>query len=401
MTRLNRRSGDSRRLASLAILVTDMTIVVEQLSLGGPGLTVMVKDTLDVAGYPTRASSRALQDAAPAERHAEVVQTVLDAGCRITGKTSLHELAFGTTGINHYTGTALNPHFPGRIPGGSSSGSAAAVAAGLADFALGTDTGGSVRIPACCCGVFGLKPTFGRVSRVGVMPALSSLDCVGPFAASLPMLITAMEAIDPTFRRLAALPAIPALKVLQVEAAPGVARLIERALAATGWATEPLHLNHMAAAYDAGMVVINRETYNACSQLLDSGLIGSDISGRLRAAGDTSETALAAAERVRTLFTAEVDAALAGGAIIALPTMPDFPLRLSEAADTRAVLGMTALVRPFNLSGHPAVTLPLIGPEGLPVGLQLVGAKGADDYLLAVAGALLQALYSTADWSLS
>jgi amidase len=104
---------------------------------------------------------------------------------------------------------------------------------------------------------------------------------------------------------------------------------------------------------------------------------------------------------VRTLFTAEVDQALAGGAIVALPTMPDFPLRLSEAADTRAVLGMTSLVRPFNLSGHPALSIPLTSPEGLPVGLQLVGAKGADAYLLAVAGALLQALYSTAHWSLS
>lgn len=94
-----------------------------------------------------------------------MVQSLLDASCNLTGKTSLHELAFGTTGINHYTGTALNPRFPGRIPGGSSSGSAAAVAAGLAGFALGTDTGGSVRIPACCCGVFWFKPTFGRVSR--------------------------------------------------------------------------------------------------------------------------------------------------------------------------------------------------------------------------------------------
>jgi amidase len=96
-----------------------------------------------------------------------------------------------------------------------------------------------------------------------------------------------------------------------------------------------------------------------------------------------------------------VDAALADGAILALPTMPDFPLLLSEAADTRAVLGMTALVRPFNLSGHPALSIPLVGPEGLPVGLQLVAAKGADEYLLAVAGALLTAMYCATDWSLS
>jgi amidase len=361
----------------------------------------MVKDTLDVLGYPTRASSRALHAAAPAERHADVVQALLDAGCQLRGKTSLHELAFGTTGINHHTGTALNPRFPGRIPGGSSSGSAAAVAAGVTDFALGTDTGGSVRIPACCCGVFGFKPTFGRVSRAGVMPAVSSLDCVGPLASSLPMLVTAMETIDPTFVRLSQIPRAPLLKVLNVHAAPAVSRLLERALLATGWATEKLSLQHMTAAYDAGLVIINRETYNACAHLLEGGLVGDDISGRLHAAGDTSDAALAAAEEVRTLFTAEVDRALAGGAIIALPTMPDFPLCLSEAADTRAVLSMTSLVRPFNLSGHPAMTIPLIAPEGLPVGLQLVAAKGADAHLLAVADALLQALYANADWSLS
>jgi amidase len=360
----------------------------------------MVKDTLDVAGYPTRASSRSLQAATPAKRHADVVQALLDAGCHLTGKTSLHELAFGTTGINHYTGTALNPRFPGRIPGGSSSGSAAAVAAGLADFALGTDTGGSVRIPACCCGVFGFKPTFGRVSRVGVMPTMSSLDCVGPFAASLPMLVAAMHAIDPSFKP-AEKGAPTLLKVVAVEAVPGVQRVIDRALAATGWSTSPLTLTHMNAAYTAGMTVINRETFEACKHLLETGLVGADISGRLQAAGDTTDAELAAAENVRSLFTAEVDAAVADGAILALPTMADYPLRLNDAVDTRAVLGMTALVRPFNLSGHPALSIPLLSTEGLPVGLQLVGAKGDDERLLAVAGTLLQALYSTSDWSLS
>jgi amidase len=370
-----------------------MTIVVQALELGGSGPTVMVKDTLDVAGYPTRASSQSLQGAPPATRHATVVQALLDAGCRVTGKTSLHELAFGTTGINHWTGTALNPRFPERIPGGSSSGSAAAVAAGLADFALGTDTGGSVRIPACCCGVFGFKPTFGRISRTGVMPAQSSLDCVGPIAASLPMLVTAMEAIDPTFKRETAAE-VPRLKVLHVPCGPEVREVFVRAVAAIGVATEPLELAHMQAAYEAGMTVINRETWIACSGLLETGGVGVDIKGRLIAAGQTSDAALAAAEEVRVLFTAEIDRAVADGAVLVLPTMPDLPLRLSEASDTRAVLGMTALVRPFNLSGHPALTIPLISPEGLPVGLQLIAAKGADEHLLAVASTLLSRLYS-------
>jgi amidase len=370
-----------------------MTIVVQTLDLGGSGPTVMVKDTMDVAGYPTRASSQSLQDAPLATSHAAAVQAVLDSGCRVTGKTSLHELAFGTTGINHWTGTALNPRFPERIPGGSSSGSAAAVAAGLVDFALGTDTGGSVRIPACCCGVFGFKPTFGRVSRAGVMPAHSSLDCVGPLAASLPMLVTAMEAIDPTFKRAAEVDT-PRIKVVKVACSPEVNKVFEGAVTAFGRGSEVVELVHMTAAYDAGMTVINRETWTACAHLLETGGVGADIRGRLSAAGETSDAALAAAQEVRALFTAEVDRAVANGAVLVLPTMPDLPLRLSEAGDTRAVLGMTAFVRPFNLSGHPALTIPLIGPEGLPVGLQLVAAKGADEHLLAVAATLLNRIYS-------
>ncbi|WP_109512314.1 amidase [Pseudomonas ovata] len=370
-----------------------MTIVVEQLSMGGNGPRVMVKDTLDVKGVATRASSRALDSAVPATANAEVVDHLLAAGCRLIGKTSLHELAFGTTGINRHTGTALNPRFPEQIPGGSSSGSAAAVAAGLADFSLGTDTGGSVRIPACCCGVFGFKPTFGRVSRRGVMPAHTSLDCVGPFAASLPMLETAMQAIDPGYRPVTP-PAQVRLGVIDVPASEAVHQVIDAALAASGQPLSRVELPSFKAAYEAGMVVINRETFAACGHLLATGQVGDDIAGRLAAAGATSEAALAEAEAVRRQFTAEVDAALAAHDVLVLPTMPDFPLRLDEAADTRAVLGMTALVRPFNLSGHPALSIPLGSPHGLPVGLQLVGAKGADEALLAAAGLLLQRLYS-------
>lgn len=370
-----------------------MTIVIEQLALGGNGPTVMVKDTIDVAGVPTRASSPALESAPVAAAHADVVQALLDNGCRLVAKTGLHELAFGTTGINHWTGSAANPRFPGRIPGGSSSGSAAAVAAGLADFSLGTDTGGSVRIPACCCGVFGFKPTFGRVSRRGVMPAYSTLDCVGIFAASLPMLVTAMHAIDPSFTVQVA-PARPRLGIVTVQASAAVQRVIDATVASLALPTCSTTLGHMAAAYDAGMVVINRETFDAFGHLLATGQVGADIAARLSAAGTTRPEALAQAEQVRERFTAEVDAALSGCDVLLLPTMPDFPLPLSDAADTRAVLGMTAFVRPFNLSGHPALSIPLSSAEGLPVGLQLVGAKGADAALLAIAARLLDRLYS-------
>ncbi|QVM88818.1 amidase [Pseudomonas lalucatii] len=367
-----------------------MTIVVEKLDLGG-GRSVMVKDTIDVAGHPTRASSRALEEASDADCHAEVVQALLNAGCRLVGKTSLHELAFGTTGLNAWTGTPENPRYPGRIPGGSSSGSAAAVAAGLCDFSLGTDTGGSVRIPAACCGVFGLKPTFGRVSRAGVMPAQTSLDCVGPFAADIDTLIAAMAAIDPSFQ---ALPAVAGIRigVVPVAANPEVQAALDAALEASDFALHGAPLPGMQAAYDAGLAVINRETWNACGHLVETGLVGADVASRLLAAKGTTDAALANAEAIRAAFTAEVDAALASCPILALPTMPDYPARVVDAADTRAAIGMTAFVRPFNLTGHPALSIPFEGASKLPVGLQLVAAKGADELLLAVARELVRRL---------
>jgi amidase len=368
-----------------------MTIVVEELALGGTGLSVMVKDTIDIAGWPTRASSRALADAPAATEHARVVTALLDGGCRILGKTSLHELAYGTTGINEWLGTADNPRYPGRIPGGSSSGSAAAVAAGLADFSLGTDTGGSVRIPAACCGVFGFKPTFARISRAGVMPTQSSLDCVGPFALTVDMLIEAMKVIDPTFIDLPGIENI-SLGVVPVPAHVEVQAAVDQALKNSGFPLQAVQLPDMSTAYDAGLVVINRETWNACGHLLQTGLVGQDIAARLLAAKDTTDQALAAAEQVRLKFTAQVDAALARCSILAMPTMPDYPLRVSDAADTRAAIGMTAFVRPFNLSGHPALSIPLVGASGLPVGLQLIAAQGADELLCAVARELVRRL---------
>ena len=133
-----------------------MTILTSRLSLGQGARKVVVKDTIDIAGFPTCAGSAALADTPPAVAHAEIVERTLKAGYHIVGKANLHELAFGMTGINAWASTPENPRYPSLIPGGSSSGSAAAVAAGLADIGIGTDTGGSIRVPAACCGVYGL-----------------------------------------------------------------------------------------------------------------------------------------------------------------------------------------------------------------------------------------------------
>ena len=361
-----------------------MTVFVEQLNLGGHGPRVAIKDTIDVAGFATKAGCRALETAAPATASAEVVERLLDAGYHLAGKTNLHELAFGTTGINHWTGTPLNPRFPAHVPGGSSSGSAAAVAGGQVPVALGTDTGGSIRIPAACCGVFGLKPTFGRVSRKGVMPAESSLDCVGPLAADMDALIDCMRVIAPGF---GALPPIEGVSIglLEVQAIAPIREAVEAAIRQSGLASGPVSLGRFVQAYDAGLVVINAETWAACGELVTTGLVGEDVAKRLLAASKTTPADLEAAEAVRAAFTAEVDAALREFPVLALPTMADAPPLLEAAADTSKLVGMTSLVRPFNLSGHPAIAIPLPSAQGFPVSLQLVAAKNDDELLCAVA----------------
>lgn len=359
---------------------------------GGDGLTVAVKDTVDIAGLPTKAGSRALDDAPPAAAHAAVVQAVLDAGCRIVGKTVLHEFAYGMTGLNDWAGTPLNPHFPALVPGGSSSGSAAVVAEGLVDFAIGTDTGGSIRLPAACCGIFGLKPTFGRIDRRGVMPEHTSLDCVGPMAADIAMLVAGMAAMDPTFRPRTPGEGFPRLGMPAVDAEPAIAGAVAAALHRTGLPLRSVRLDGLKAAFDAGLVVINAETWAACGAYLATGLVGPDVAARLERARATTADDLAAAEAVRAEFTAEVDRALSDVDALALPTLPSFPMTLADARAGKVDLGASALVRPFNLSGHPALTLPLPAVDGRPVGLQLVGRKGEDEALCAVAQRLVTLL---------
>ena len=366
-------------------------IIIQAMSLGGDGLRVAVKDSLDIAGYPTRGGSAALADARPAARHADVVQAVLDAGCRIIGKANMHELAYGVTGVNRWTGTPANPRYPGHVPGGSSSGSAAAVAAGLCDFALGTDTGGSIRTPAACCGVFGLKPTFGRVSRQGAHPAVSSLDCVGPFAGSVAMLERAMVIIDPTFE-IAEKPVTIRLGRVACSTDAAVAQAFDAALAGSAAHLTERTLPGMDAAFAANIAIIGAETWAAFGSLTASPDMGEDVRQRLLNASKVTADDLAKAEDVRARFRAEVDAALEGVDALVLPTMPVFVPTLEEAADAAAMLKLTALVRQFNLSGHPALSIPVATPSGLPIGVQLIGRIGGDAALCAVARALAPSL---------
>jgi amidase len=369
----------------------DNFIFINELPSSGNGLRVAIKDSIDIAGYPTRAGSAALADAPSALRDADVVRAVIDAECRIVGKTNMHELAYGVTGINAWAGTPINPFYPGRIPGGSSSGSAAAVAAGLCDFALGTDTGGSIRTPAACCGVYGFKPTYGRVSRAGAHPRESSLDCIGPFAGSIAMLEHAMAIIDPTFVP-APTPAKIRLGQVACDADLPVEAAFSEALVRSGAEIVPVALPGLGDAFAANIAIIGAETWAAFGHLTRSVAMGADVRERLLNASKVTPAQVADAEAVRRAFRAEVDAALEGVDALVLPTMPLFPPTIAEAADAASTLRLTALVRPFNLSGHPALSIPIEAPEGLPIGLQLIGRIGEDAALTAVARALVETL---------
>lgn len=365
-------------------------VFVERMELGGVGLRVGIKDSIDIAGFATRMGSACLAEAPPAREHAVVVRTLLEAGCRIVGKTNMHELAYGVTGINAWSGTPANPRAPGRIPGGSSSGSAVAVAAELVDFSLATDTGGSIRIPAACCGVYGLKPSFGRVSRTGVHPGRSTLDCVGPLASSVAMIERAMTMIDPTFKPHAA-PQRATVGWVEVEANPAVIAAARSALAMTDVAVRSVALPSFARAFAAGLAIIGAETWTAFGHLTQSERLGADVRVRLLASRGISPAELAAAEAMRTVFRAEVDEALTRFDVLALPTLPDPPLSLAAAADARTALHSSCLVRPFNVSGHPAISLPITA-EGLPAGLQLVGRMHEDEALCSLARTVGSAL---------
>lgn len=364
---------------------------ISRFTLGAGELTFAAKDTLDIAGHPTRAGSPVMQGALPASRHAAVIQRLLENGCRLLGKTTLHELAFGVTGINAWSGTPLNPHYPALIPGGSSSGSATVVAAGEVDFALGTDTGGSVRMPAACCGVVGLKPTWGRVSRDGVIPAHSSLDCVGFFAREVATLRSALEkALGETAAQ------FPAQRgeagFISGLASAEIDRLILARLAQAGVELSAVTLPGFSEAHEAGLTIISQENWQAFHAIVDAPELAADVALRIRAGADISPAQRQAAEQVRAAFTRAVDAQLARTPFILLPTLPALPPTLQEAADPLRVVNLTRLVRPFNLSGHPALTLPVGEIDQRPVALQIVGGKNREFALLSFAESLLAKL---------
>jgi len=358
---------------------------------GHGALTFAVKDCIDVEGLPSQQGSAIFADIAPAGQDAALVAHLLASGdWRLLGKLTMHELAFGVTGVNPFAGTAINPVWPDRIVGGSSSGSASAVAAGLMDMAVGSDTGGSIRLPAACCGVVGFKPSYGLMPRAGTHPALSSLDCTGPFARTVAMVVKAMQGMVPGFAPAPAMTSAPRLIRVAVQAEDAVKAALDAALA--GLASVPGDLPALEAAFGASLVIMGAENWAALGAYADHPGMGEDVRARLKAGGLQTAETIAEAEGVRAALIAQIDALLDGADALVLPTLPIVPPTLAESGDARAVVPLTRLVRPFNLSGHPAITLPIRTAEGLPAGVQLVGRRGGDASLLSLAGYLARHL---------
>jgi amidase len=358
---------------------------------GAGARRVAVKDLIDLAGAPTTAGSRAVAaTAGPAAadapclagtRAAEAAGTVV-----IVGKVNLHELAYGITGINPWFGTPVNPLDPARVPGGSSSGSAVAVAAGDADIAFGSDTGGSIRIPAACCGVVGLKTTWGRIPLGGVFALAPSLDTVGPMGRTVADVVAGMALLEPGFRPAAA----PAVRIgrVRLAAEDRIDAAIDRALAAAGLAVTETPLPGWAAATAAAMTVLNAEAWATDASLYrdHAADLSPDVADRLAASSEITAASVGAARDHGRVWQAEVAAALAGVDLLALPTLAAPPAFLSEPGEMQRM----RYVAPFNLAGGPALALPIPAAPGLPASLQLVGPAGSEELLLAT-GALVEA----------
>lgn len=359
----------------------------------GSGLRVAVKDNIDIADAETTAGSRAVSSLGRvATRDARCLTGIRKAGVNIVGKTNLHELAVFATGINSWFGTPTNPLDPERIPGGSSSGSAVAVAEGSADIALGTDTGGSIRIPAACCGVSGLKTTYGRIPLEGVWPLAPSLDTVGVLAKTTQGLSTAMSLLDASFD--GNVPPASRVGRIETNGDPRIESSVDQLLLASGLDVKQLQLPAWSEAAEAFTVIFYSELWMSNHQLLEAQAV-EHLGGDVRQAimrGRGSLASLPGARRWATEWAAQMSLLFQSVDVLVLPTIPIFAPRLDEVVGnaSRVITTLTKYTLPFNLAGIPALSISIPGNGyRLPASIQLV-ARAGEEALLLSTGRLLE-----------
>ena len=368
------------------------------------GVPISIKDIIDIRGVPTTASSR-VREGHVAERDAPVIAHLRQAGAVLVGKTNLHEFAFGTTSEDSAFGAVKNPHDPGRSAGGSSGGSGASVAAGMALASIGTDTGGSVRIPAGVCGTVGLKPTLGEVSIDGVVPLSRTMDHVGPLTASVADASLVYHALLGDARTAPPVPmpmhglrlAVPRkyfCDLLDDEVRARFDAALDR-LRAAGAHVDEIEIRHAAdiAPVYLHIVLSDAAAYHAHTLETMPDRYTPAVRLRLEMGRYVMAEDYVRALAGREVLAREVDAALAQHDALVLPTLPIVAPPIGAATvevgrgrePVRNV--MLRLTQLFNVTGHPAVSIPA-GPtssSGLPCGVQLVGCRHQTDVLLKVA----------------
>jgi amidase len=359
------------------------------------GLTCVVKDMFDIVGEVAGAGNPTwLANHAPAVTNADAIIRILDSGASITGKTVCDEFFYSILGVNAHYGTPVNPRTPDRVPGGSSSGSATAVASGAADFALGSDTGGSIRIPAAVTGIYGIRPTHGRVSLRGVLPLAQTFDTVGWFAADAgllqkiaPVLLAGKSEPAPITNVIHARD-LMALVDPDVDAA--FARFESRSTGVLPPATEvdiaPEGLDNWREAF---RVIQGYEAWQGYGAWLDSheAELGPGTTERFAYAkmlnGETADRARSHMHSIRRYLRA----VLHPGTVLVMPTAPALaPLLTATTAEldfyrTR-VMGFTCIA---GHGGLPQISIPAGGVDGVPMGVSLIGWAGADEALLGLA----------------
>jgi amidase len=391
----------------MTTFIEPLRVGPETLAKGAPdgpltGITVAVKDIVDVAGVTTGLGNPDwLAAHEPAERHAPAVQLLLDAGATVIGKSHTDEFAWSLSGTNHHYGTPRNPAAPGRVPGGSSSGSASAVALGIVDLAIGTDTAGSIRVPSSYCGLYGIRPSHGRVPVRGIHPLAWSFDTCGLLAADGELLQRAARVLLQSGSHSATAGPAEPLRTLVLatdlveQADPAVAAAVrdgaarladELGIPLTHASFGDDRIAEWLQAFRARQMV---EAWQANGRWITDHQprLGPGVAGRFAAARATIPTAAVPATTAGIQVRRALEQALPNHAALVLPSAatvappPDLDPAANEDLRTRTI-GLTCLA---GLAGAPAVSLPVGHADGLPVGICVLGRVGEDERLLAAA----------------
>jgi amidase len=359
------------------------------------GLTVAVKDMFDIAGERTGGGNPDwLAAQRPAAKNAPLVQKLLDAGATVVGKTVCDEFFYSVAGVNTHYGTPINPRAAGRIPGGSSSGSASAAASGACDFAIGSDTGGSVRIPAAFCGVYGIRTTHGRVDLAGAMAMAHSFDAAGWFASGPGVFRKVGPVLLEGVRKEAGISRLIVLDDAFAEADREVTALLSAVLDAMADKLPRAEHMHIAPEgfepwREAFRIIQAHEIWEVYGDFIAQAqpTLGDGIRERMRAAAHISAQQADAAQAVRQKARAHIRDVVQAGTVLALPTAPSIaPRRDASSAELDSVrtriMRLTCIA---GLGGLPQVTIPIGMVSGCPVGLSFIGWAGGDEALLDLA----------------